>query len=88
MLTLGSVPQLPVVPSQTQKPVIKAEGEGQSVPLFKPDNTENGLLGRGPSGLWPLACIAALFAAYLAHPTSRLTPCSVRNSATGGRDAG
>jgi hypothetical protein len=52
-----------MVPSQTQKPIIKAEGEGQSGPLFKPDNAENGLLGRDPSGwghlyallrCWPL----------------------------------
>ena len=39
-----------VVPSQTQKPVIKAEGAGHSGPTFKPDNAEYGLLGRDPKG--------------------------------------
>ncbi|HCJ99817.1 MAG TPA: hypothetical protein DHV72_07270 [Serratia grimesii] len=36
--------------SQTQKPVIKAEGAGHSGPTFKPDNTEYGFLGCDPKG--------------------------------------
>ncbi|CAM4087072.1 hypothetical protein SESI111939_16255 [Serratia silvae] len=47
---LGCVPQLTVVPSQSQKPVIKAEGAGPSGSKFKPDNAEYGLLGCDPSG--------------------------------------
>ncbi|QDL30926.1 hypothetical protein EGO53_03595 [Serratia liquefaciens] len=39
-----------MTPSQTQKPVIKAEGAGHSGPTFKPDNAEYGLLGRDPKG--------------------------------------
>ncbi|AUW40062.1 hypothetical protein AL485_25285 [Serratia liquefaciens] len=39
-----------VAPSQTQRPVIKAEGAGHSEPTFKPDNTEYGSLGRDPEG--------------------------------------
>ncbi|AYO35950.1 hypothetical protein EBA31_00905 [Serratia sp. P2ACOL2] len=38
------------MPSQTQKPVIKAEGDEHSGPTFKPDNTEYGFLGRDPKG--------------------------------------
>ncbi|TWY26394.1 hypothetical protein FR965_23235 [Serratia marcescens] len=39
-----------MTPSQTKKPVIKAEGAGHSGPTYKPDNAEYGLLGRDPKG--------------------------------------
>lgn len=57
-----------VAQSQIQKAVIKAEGAEHSGPIFKPDNAENGLLGRAPLGLGPFQGATVLLATYLGPP--------------------
>ncbi|NTY85848.1 hypothetical protein FCH33_03530 [Serratia fonticola] len=64
-----------VAPSQSQKPVIKAEGAGPSGSKFKPDNAEYGFLGRDPSGWGHLDAYLRFSPLIWAHQTARLVPC-------------